>query len=421
MKEKGPRRIALHILEQLDREESNSALLLQDALGQVEDPRDRNLITDLVLGVLRWRSKLLFYIDVFSRRPRSNLDPKVVLILQLGIYQLLFTEIPQHAAVYETVSLCRRMRLTSAASFVNGILRAVQGKLSDLPEPENAATCWSHPEWLARRWEARFGKEECLELLRANNEPATVFLRVNELHADSQMVIQELSRENVNAAPARFGPAVLAVQSGSPQSTDSFRNGHFYIHDAAIEILGNMMQPEPGSRVLEIAAAPGGKTFQLAARMRDQGLIVSVDSDRRRMRTWKRNCERLKIRCAQPLIADARRLGFADQFDLVVVDAPCSSLGVVRRHPEIKWRRTEKDVTRLAALQLQVLSACSKYVRDRGRLVYSVCSFEPEETSQVIEQFLSQQPSFQIIEQRYLYPHRHQTDGFYMACLVAPP
>jgi len=208
----------------------------------------------------------------------------------------------------------------------------------------------------------------------------------------------------------------MRVKSGSPQLTTSFLEGHFYIQDAATEILGMMILPKLGDRILEIAAAPGGKTFQLAIRMNDSGLIVALDSDRTRMASWRRNINRLKIRSAQPLIADARHLPLLGTFNLVVIDAPCSSMGVERRHPELKWWRKEEDLESLRALQLQILSACAKYVGEQGRLVYSVCSFEPEETSRVIQEFIKAS-GFQLIEDRYLFPHRDETDGFYIAIL----
>jgi len=413
MKYRTPRWIALEILQKLESERSNSAILLNEALARIEDSRDRHLITELVLGTLRWKSKLLFYVDHFSRRPRKQLDPKVLTILQLGIYQLLFTDIPQHAAIYETVALCRRARLTSAASFVNGLLRAVQGKLASLPEPPNPGDRWAHPEWLADRWRQQFGEAESVELMQTNNRPSIVYIRMNTLAESVETTRRALASENIEIQPTKWSDQLYSVVSGAPQLSVAFAEGHFYIQDAGVEVLGDMFEAKAGERILEVAAAPGGKTFQLAVRTNDEARIVSLDTGFQRIRSWKRNIERLKIHSAVPVIADARQLPVNQEFDLIVVDAPCSSLGVIRRHPEIKWWRKEDDLVHLSTTQLQILRACAKYVRAGGRLVYSVCSFEPEETSRVTEQFVSSERGFEIRQQRFLYPHRDQTDGFY--------
>jgi 16S rRNA (cytosine967-C5)-methyltransferase len=338
----------------------------------------------------------------------------------MGVYQLLHTGIAEHAAVYETVSLCKRLQLSSAASFVNGILRAVQAHRSSLPQPSgNPAKVlsiqWSHPQWLTERWLKRFGEEETALLMQANNRPPPVYLRVNDLRTSNQMVTDRLKQEGVSVTRSAFGPNVLLVTEGSAQLTRSFADGDFYIQDAASERIGEAVNPAPGMRVLEIAAAPGGKTLQLAARMKDEGLIVAVDSESKRMILWQRNRERMQIRCAVPLVADARSLTLLKKFDRVVVDAPCSSLGVVRRHPEVRWWRKEEDLRSFQSLQLKILDSCAKYVDDKGELVYSVCSFEPEETVQVQERFLATHTRFEKREDLFLLPHRDETDGFFIA------
>jgi 16S rRNA (cytosine967-C5)-methyltransferase len=363
---------------------------------------------------------LLFWIECFSRRPLAQLDPKVVLILELGIYQLVFTGIAQHAAIYETVNLCKRVKLSSAASFVNGVLRAVQSGLPSLPKPENAdrfqtlSIEWSHPHWLAERWCNRFGEQEAVSLMKSNNEPAPVCLRINPLRATREVVLEHLEAEGVRVTPTTFGDELFQVTEGAAQLTKSFVDGEFYIQDAGIEKLGEIINPRPGMQVLEIAAAPGGKTFQLAVRMQQKGMILCLDSVLKRMRLWQRNISRLGIVSAHPVVADARHPAFHCVFDLVVVDAPCSSLGVVRRHPEVKWWRNPVDLLSFQELQLQMLSSCAKYVREQGELVYTVCSFEPEETIGVSEIFLASHSDFERIMDRFFYPHRDQTDGFFI-------
>jgi 16S rRNA (cytosine967-C5)-methyltransferase len=413
MKAFNARWAAYQILNRLEQRRGNSSTLLSETLSSVPDPKDRRLITDLVLGTMRWRARLLFLIGEFSKRKLHQLDREVVLILQLGVYQLLYTNVPPHAAVYETVKLCKIARLTSAASFVNGILRGIQGSPQLLPAPANLAARWSHPEWLVDRWVKRFGEEAAVALMRANNEASRVYLHMNSLIATPQTVMDHLSAEGVQIEATEFGDSVFRVTSGAAQETQSFSNGEFYIQDAAIHLLAEFIQPQQADQILEIAAAPGGKTFQLAARMKNDGTIIAFDSSLRRMQTWQRNMQRLKIQCADAVVGSGEHLAFLRTFDRVIVDAPCSSLGVIGRHPEIRWWRQEADLAGLASLQLQILNACAKYVRSQGELIYSVCSFEPEETEQVRDAFLRAQPSFSMLQEMVLLPHVNHTDGFY--------
>jgi 16S rRNA (cytosine967-C5)-methyltransferase len=263
------------------------------------------------------------------------------------------------------------------------------------------------------RWVKRFGEEETVALMRINNEPSSVYLHVNSIAATSDSVREHLQTEGIKIETTPFGESVLRVISGAAQDTKSFLDGEFYIQDAAVHLLGDFIAPQPGESILEIAAAPGGKTFQLACRMKNEGSIIAVDSSTRRMQTWQRNMRRLRVRSAIPVVQSGEHLAFLRTFERVIVDAPCSSLGVIGRHPEIRWWRQESDLAGLASLQLQILNACAKYVRSQGELIYSVCSFEPEETEQVRDAFLEHQPMFSTLQEMILLPHRNHTDGFY--------
>jgi 16S rRNA (cytosine967-C5)-methyltransferase len=263
-----------------------------------------------------------------------------------------------------------------------------------------------------QRWLKRYGVIDTKALMERNNSPAQMFLRVNELIATAENVLQQLKAGEIKVEPITEG--LFLVIEGAPQLTESFEKGEFYIHDAGIEVLGKIMAASAGQSVLEIAAAPGGKTLQLAIRMGDQGRIISLDSDLKRMKMWRRNIERLQIHSAAGVVADARNLPLRKRFNLVTVDAPCSGLGVIRRHPEIKWWRTEGEVRKFAEVQLQILESCVKYVDDTGSMVYSVCSFEPEETDDVCKEFLRLHPEFQETARKTLYPHRDNTDGFFV-------
>lgn len=414
------RRVAVDILMKLEQQRSNSTQLLQNTLAGVEDSRERKLATELVLGVLRWRGWLLFLIGKVSKPPGKKLDLPVRVILMLGAYQLLYTRIRPHAVIHETVKLCRSARVVSAAGFVNAVLRNLQRNLASLPQPqgsemETLSVVHSHPEWLVRRWVERYGIESATNILVTNNHPPPVHLRVNTLRFDAASVRARLEAEGVRVEPTTFGPEVFAVRSGAPQRTHVFKEGGFYIQDPASEILGAAAGSLVGKRVLDVAAAPGGKTVQFAVRMNGEGSIVCIDSSLGRMQRWRENIDRLGIRFAHPVVADGRRLPLLQKFDLVAVDAPCSSLGVIRRHPEIKWWLRPEDLAGFQDVQLQILESCANNVRDNGEMIYSVCSFEPEETIEIKERFLAAHPEFAEVQSLTLLPHVHGTDGFYIA------
>lgn len=416
-----PRWVAFQILSQLEERKSNSSRLLQDFLVRLKDSRDRHLVTDLVLGVLRWKGRIEFLLSQFSRRPLDKIDSEVRVLLLLGIYQIVYTSIPHHAAIYETVKLCKKMRLASAASFINGILRGIQGRLSSLPQSRSGdvamdlALEWSHPAWLVRRWLRRFGEEDTIRLLQSNNRVPPFYLYVNSLITSGAALKARLKEEEVETASTDHGPAVLLVKEGEPQHSPAFLDGQFYLQDAAMAYLGSFWELSPGSRVLELAAAPGGKTFQLALHMENRGTIVSTDSRRNRMAKWKTNMERLRIRCAYPVVMNALNPCLQGTFDRVVIDAPCSSLGVIRRHPEIRWWRREEELSSFSQMQGQMLDSCAPYVQVGGQILYSVCTFEEEETEEVVRAFLQRHPKFQVLNTQYLFPHKQDTDGFFMA------
>jgi 16S rRNA (cytosine967-C5)-methyltransferase len=266
----------------------------------------------------------------------------------------------------------------------------------------------------------RYGELDAVALMQMNNQPPPVYIHVNTLCMQPEIVSEHLASEGVALESTAFGPTVFRVREGAAQNTKSFLAGEFYIQDAAVEVLGQVMSPRVASRVLEIAAAPGGKTFQLAFRIQEKGMVVAADAQLRRMKTWKRNMDRMRIANVYGVVADAtRNLPLAGSFDQVVIDAPCSTLGIIRRHPEIKWWRQESDLPGLRTLQLQILNACAKYVRSQGELVYSVCSFEPEETEQVRDGFLTDRAEFSVLQEMVLLPHRDHTDGFYILKMKA--
>jgi 16S rRNA (cytosine967-C5)-methyltransferase len=307
--------------------------------------------------------------------------------------------VPTWAAVHETVKLARRFGHQGTARLVNGVLRTLmrQHHSYTLPDPTtqpatHLAVVYSHPEWLVERWLQRYGWERTQALCESNNRRAGVTLRTNTLRTTPEQLAHQLRQEGLrHVTPSRLVPEALVVNGVAGLDTlPSYHKGLFQVQDAAAMLVAPLCQAQPGHRVLDICAAPGGKTTHLAQIMQDAGDIVACDVQYGRLRLLCDNVARLRLSSVTAIVADATRpLPLQRCFDRILIDAPCSGLGVLRHHPDIKWRKTPEDLTRLQGIQLRLLHAQHHLLAPDGMMVYSVCSLEPEETHQVVRRFLA--------------------------------
>ncbi|MCC7417814.1 MAG: 16S rRNA (cytosine(967)-C(5))-methyltransferase RsmB [Acidobacteria bacterium] len=405
------------------REVSTGAADLPAALALVRerlvDDRDRALAAEIAAGVLRWRAALDHLIVHYAKRPLERLDPEIVEILRLGGYQLLhLTRVPASAAVDDAVSMARRAKKASAAGLVNAVLCAVSRARPALPlpprpaDPSNRraalaylAVSLSHPRWLVERWLDRLGFERTERWLQFDNAAGPLTLRANRLRATRHEVAARLADEGVATEPGRFGPDALLVLQGAALRSRAFREGLFVVQDEASQLVPLLAGPAPGPRVLDACASPGGKTTALAALMGDAGLLVACDVRVRRIDLLRRTLAASGAAGVRVVQADLRRsLPFPTLFDTVLVDAPCSGLGTLRRDPDIRWRRAEGDLPSLAAAQLVMLQQAAGVVRPGGRLIYATCSSEPEENEGVAGAFLAGHPTFRHVDARLAAP-----------------
>ena len=373
-------------------------LLVERFSSKDFDARDRAFLRELVYGVMRWRSRLDFVFGRFLNKP--NVAPPVREALRLGTYQLLFMDrVPAHSAVDGAVSLLDRPNLGWARGLVNAVLRKVAGVVVSPPEGrEDYLTIWeSHPRWLARRWISDLGEEEALRRCRANNEEAPVVFRVNPRASNARSLMAELKSEGVSTRSGCVDPdsLVFLPDESAPgarfSDTAAWREGRFIVMDESSSLVSRFAGAAPGERVLDACAAPGGKTACLAWAAGEGGNIVAGERSPRRLALLERNCVRIRAD-ARLLRMDAMRPPFHEKFDLVLVDAPCSGLGVFRRHPDARWRLREEDLGVQARRQTAILQGAARAVRRGGRLVYSVCTNEPEETGEVAASF--REPGF---------------------------
>jgi 16S rRNA (cytosine967-C5)-methyltransferase len=412
------------------------------------DDRDRALATDLVTGTLRWQRQLDYLIEHFAKRAITRLDFDVLQILRLGAYQLLHLDrVPAAAAVNDAVAMTRRARKTSAAGLVNAVLRALSRNSHRLPlplrPPEGDPLTFlevslSHPRWLANRWLGRYGFDAAEAWETFNNAAAPLTLRVNLLKTDRGALTAALAAHGVSVQPARFAPDGLIVTSGNPLRTPLAGTGEFFFQDEASQLVALLGAVEPGMKVLDACASPGGKTTAMAAMAGDRAQIVATDVRGARMQLLRDTVSASGARNIRMLQADLEAgLPFAAAFDVVFVDAPCSGLGTVRRDPDIRWRRAEADLVPLARAQLTMIRNAAKAVRPGGRLIYSTCSSEPEENELVVSSFLAENDNFAPIDLRAdqpvcfdalapvldergalrTSPHEHGLEAFYGAVL----
>jgi 16S rRNA (cytosine967-C5)-methyltransferase len=402
-----PARIAaFEILRAVSAETADLPHALARARATLTDERDRALAGEIATGTLRWQGAFDHVIASISNRRIDRLDPEVVDILRAAIFQLLHLDrVPASAVVNDAVALTRRAGKRSAAPLVNAVLRRVSRERAHLPLParpdspddrgrvlDYLSVALSHPRWMAERWLDRYGFDAAEAWMRFNNQPARLTLRANTLTTTPASVSEVLASHGVLVEPARFAADGLVVVQGNPLLTPAAHQGLFVVQDEASQLVASLVAAQSGDRVLDACASPGGKTIAIAASMGDRGLIVAADVRGRRVDLLARTVQESGARSIDVIHADATALPFADSgqvFDWVLLDAPCSGLGTIRRDPDIRWRRSEADLRKFAAAQLRMLRETARVVRPGGRLVYSTCSSEPEENEHVVDAFLS--------------------------------
>lgn len=404
-------------------------------------PRDRALIQILVRGVLRWRGRLDFIIAALSKSPLSRLDPRILNILRLGLFQLHHLDrIPDSAAVDTAVELAKTKVSARSGGFVNALLRNSRRRPPRFPDPRPDPVHWlattrSFPPWLIRRWLDRWGMAETQALCDAINRLPAITVRVNPLQSSCQEVSAALEPETAELRAGRYAPDALCFARATVPIPElpGFEAGHFAVQDEAAQLVSHLLAPWPGQTVLDACAGRGGKTGHLAALMRNQGAIHAWDQSEEKLCSLKAEMERLGVSIVHPQLGDLNQPPDPEEsprFDRVLVDAPCSGLGVLRRHPDGKWRVRQQDLAGYGKRQLRFLNRLAPLVKPGGILVYAVCSREPEENQAVAKAFLKQNQDFQIhvpgpafpasaralIDRRgYLKTlvHQHQTDGFF--------
>ncbi len=426
-----PRQFASRILQQ----HLKGGEFVENVLESVMDGSglksvDRSLVQEIVYGCVRWQATLDHFMDKLTRG-RPQLPPMRV-ILRMGIYQsLMLDRVPDYALVNESVELARMIGLEPHTGFVNAVLRAcVRDREQFIKEWQELkqtqpALGWSHPKWLVQHWEKRLKREELQALLEWNNQPPPVFARLNPLRTLPEKTIESWRADGIGYDFRKYDwvPENLVFELKSVPhlaKLASFQKGSFYVQDPSTLLAVHALDPQPGERILDLCAAPGGKTTYIAQVIDDDGEIFASDPDPKRLQLLVENCKRMHITSVStytPDELDNHRRNGGELFDRVLVDAPCSNTGVIRRRVDLRWRLKPEELTRLRRVQMELLHRATSLLKPGGVLVYSTCSLEPEENEQLIAAFLEDYPIFERESERTLFPPRDHVDGAYVARL----
>ena len=431
MRVQKPREIAARVLLERDRGADYVEHLLDAELPSLA-PAGRALCQELAYGVVRWQRTL----DWLIARKTAGRTQKAALqtLLRLGLYQLFWLDrIPDHAAVNETVALARQLGYGPQSGFINAMLRGAARerdetrKLLEELKTDQPGLGYSHPDWLCERWQKRWGAERLRQLLDWNNSPPKVFARLNTLLTDAARLLEQWRGEGTEYDFVRRNwfeeNLVFELKSHPPLATlASFQQGLFYVQDPSTLLAVHELDPQPGETVLDLCAAPGGKTTYIAQLMQNRGRLIAEDLNRIRLELLRENCARLGVACAEYACNSGIAVPeLTAQADRVLVDVPCSNSAVMRRRVDLRWRIRPEEIDRLRSTQLELLHDGALQTKPGGALIYSTCSLEPEENSQVVNEFLASHRAFNLERQRELLPFSDGVDGAYVATLRRGP
>ncbi|MTH52692.1 16S rRNA (cytosine(967)-C(5))-methyltransferase RsmB [Bacillus mangrovi] len=443
MKTSNVRELAVEALAAVEKNQAYSNLLLNTFIEKSRlSPKDTALFTELVYGTLQRKITLDYFLAPFTSKAKK-MELWVRILLRLSVYQMVYLDrIPERAIFFEAVEISKRKGHKGIAGFVNGVLRAVQREgipsLDDIKDPaERISTGTSHPLWLVKKWIRQYGLEQTEQMCSTHLLPPAASARTNSMQLTPEEAIQILSAEGLEAEKGVLAEEAVTLKKGSISKTDLFKQGKLSIQDESSMLTARAVGPLKHEQILDACAAPGGKSSHMAELMEGTGEIISLDLHQHKVNLIASQAERLGLQNIKPKAMDAREAAeqlAGREFDRILVDAPCSGFGVIRRKPDIKYAKTAEDVERLSSIQKDLLDSVSRLLKKGGTLVYSTCTMDQEENEQVVAEFLSTHPDFEedhnlkqfLPEKVHPYisggklqilPHYFSTDGFFITRL----
>ena len=437
----GVRGLAVKILNRVERSDSYLDKLLDNEMRDSElNGPDKALLFEIVHGVVRWMGRLDWVLNGFYKGQFSKAIPNLKNGLRVALYQILFLDrVPDHAAVNEAVEFVKKLQGQKPADLTNAILRNIIRSKNAIrfPDPNEdllgyLSAYYSHPSWMVKRYLNRFGREATENLLAANNEKPYLTLKINSLKVSSEEFNRLLHTVNLKYTSGKYLPEFFKLHNlTNITAWKYFAEGFFNIQDESAGIACRLLDPQPGMRVLDLCAAPGGKTIFIASLMQDKGELVALDRYESRLDIMKKNITRMNFKCVKTIAIDALEYQ-ENNFDRVLADVPCSGTGTLSKKPDIKWKRDLLDIQKMTVLQGKLLAKASKLVKPGGIVVYSTCSIEPEENFNIVEKFLQANPEFILLNAKEVFPeslvdengctqtlpHIHFMDGAFAAKLM---
>ncbi len=436
------RELALKVINEIISKNAyaNLALVKEMNRHHLED-QDRRFLTELVYGTIKTGETLDWMLTHYVDRPLAKIPPVILNILRLGMYQLFFlSKVPASAACNQAVDLAKKYGHGGTVKFVNAVLRSAARSPEKIIYPDRQklpaaylSLRYYHPEWIVRRWIERIGIDSCEKLCQANNMTPPLSIRTNTLKIDRGTLLQRLASEGVVCEPSKWTPeGIICRKYPSMNRLASLKEGFFQVQDESSMMVAHVLDPQPGEFIIDACGAPGGKSTHIAALMKNTGKVLSLDIHEHKSALTRQNAERLGITIVEAKTMDAEKLDtlFFDQADKILVDAPCSGLGVLRRKPDSRWRKTPQMFLDLPRLQSSILNSAANCVKPGGVLVYSTCTTEPEENQDVVRRFLAEHPDYKLQTTGQflpvkrsetlvqLWPHIDDIDGFFIARMI---
>ncbi|WP_438351471.1 16S rRNA (cytosine(967)-C(5))-methyltransferase RsmB [Paenibacillus sp. FA6] len=439
------RELAMDVLTKVEQEGAYSNLQLNAGLQRASLIReDAALATELVYGTIARLNTLDYFLSRYVTKGMDKLQPWVRNLLRMSLYQFMYLDrIPPHAVVNEAVNIAKSRGHQGISGMVNGVLRSILRSKDELILPEGLAPAkrislqHSHPKWLVKRWIEQYGEQTAENICAANNEPPSISVRVNTTVISREKLLQDMEEQGVVAIPSPLtAEGILVMSGGNMALTDWYRDGILSVQDESSMLVAEAVGPQSGMKVLDCCAAPGGKTVHMAELMKDDGWIVANDLYPHKEKLIREQAERLGLSSIETIVGDALELKVKypeASFDRILLDAPCSGLGVIRRKPDLKWTKTQADIEEIASLQYELLETISPLVRVGGILVYSTCTIEPQENEEMVRRFLDNHPQFETAtdhpsswtelqkvakpcaEGIQILPQDFKSDGFFIA------
>ena len=418
-----PRKAAVKALLKVENDAAYSNIALNAVLRESGlENADRAFASAIFYGVLDRRITIDFILSKFIKTPLKKVAPFTLEVLRSAVYQIMFMDkVPDSAAVNEAVKLIKSSRESRNAGFANAILRNILRNEITLPDgkdPQSLSVKYSCPEWIINSFITDYGADTAEELLKESLKPAPVIIRVNTLKTDTDTLKTELEKRGIPTDTAETENALILKKGIDAADFDLYKRGYFYAEDLSSQTAVSVLNPKNGERVLDMCAAPGGKSFTMALLMENAGEIVSCDLYEQRVGLIKSGAERLGIDIIKPMTADASRYNEdLGKFDCILCDVPCSGLGVLRRKPDIKYK-PENDFAELEALQHKILQNAARYLKKGGRILYSTCTLRRAENEKLVNSFIMEYNGFRKMYEHTYLPHIDKTDGFYCALIV---